>query len=61
MKDDTEGVTDVVGSEFLEALGAITALKEKSVPHGSLSELLLQIPRLAGEDDWGKRREGLED
>jgi len=60
LKDDTEGVTDVVGIEFLEALSAIAALKQKSVPHGSLTQFLLQIPGLAGEHNWGKRRKGFE-
>jgi len=60
LKEDTEGVTDVVGMEFLEALSAIPALKQKSVPHSRLTQFLLQISGLAGEHNWGKRRKGLE-
>lgn len=57
LKHDSEGVPNVIGTELLEALSAVTALKNESIAHGSLSNLLLQVPGLAGEHD---RREGLD-
>lgn len=60
LKEDTEGVTDVVRIEFLQALSAIPALKEKRVSHRSLTQFLLQIPGLTGGHNRGKRRKGFE-
>ncbi|KAK7319447.1 hypothetical protein RJT34_04168 [Clitoria ternatea] len=59
LKDEMEGVTNVIGIEFLETLSTITTLEKKSVAHGSVSELVLKAMCLASKDDERKQGEGL--
>jgi hypothetical protein len=51
-----KGVTDVVGIEFLEGLGAVVALEDEGAAHGGRDEAVLEVARLPDEDD---RREHL--
>jgi hypothetical protein len=55
LQEDAEGVPDVVGTELLETLGAVTALEEEGPPDGRLREPLLQPARLPGENDGRER------
>ncbi|WVZ96739.1 hypothetical protein U9M48_042340 [Paspalum notatum var. saurae] len=50
---DVEGVTDVVGVELLEALGAVSALEDEGPAHGGLGEALLEVARLFGNTTGG--------
>jgi hypothetical protein len=52
-----KGVTDVVGIELLEGLGAVAALEDKGAAHGGRDEAVLEVARLPDEDD---RREHLD-
>lgn len=61
LEKKTEGVTNVVGVELLEALSAITTLKQKRLALSGLGQAVLQAPRLTSEDNGRKGLEGLED
>ena len=50
LQQNAEGVADIVGVEFGEALGAVAALEQKRLTVRRLGEPRLQAPRLAGED-----------
>lgn len=41
LEENSEGVTNVIGIELLEALSAVPALKKKRVAHGGLTNTLL--------------------
>ena len=49
LQQNLEGVADIVGIEFGEALGAIAALQQEGVPLGHTGQLVFQFARLAGE------------
>ncbi|KAL5985009.1 hypothetical protein ACLOJK_038846 [Asimina triloba] len=55
------GVPDVVSIESLEALSAVLALKEESLPHDGIDEVVLQMAGLAYKDDCREDLEQLED
>ncbi|KAL5985938.1 hypothetical protein ACLOJK_027928 [Asimina triloba] len=55
------GIPDVVSIESLEALSAVLALKEESLPHGNIDEAVLQMVGLAYKDDCREDLEHLED
>lgn len=55
LQEDPEAVSDVIGIELLEALGAVSALQQKRLSHCGLSQPRLQPPRLSGEHDWRER------
>ena len=57
LQQHAEEVADGVGAVLGEALGAIAALKQKSLARGHAGKLRLQFPRLTGEN---QRREGRE-
>ena len=50
LQQHAEGVADVVGVEFGEALGAIAALQQEALARGDFGQIGLQRARLAGED-----------
>ena len=66
LQEDAEEIADVVGVMLGEALGAIAALEQEALPGGDARQALLELARLAGEDqrrvvryallDGGKRR-----
>lgn len=60
LKENTKGVTNVVGIEFLETLSTIAALKEESVAKSCLTQSVLEFPSFSGEDDWREGGEGVE-
>ncbi|KAL5986099.1 hypothetical protein ACLOJK_028089 [Asimina triloba] len=55
------GVLDVVSIESLEALSAVFALKEESLPHGGIDEAVLQMVGLAYKDDCREDLKHLKD
>lgn len=57
LEEDTEGVTDIVGVELLEAFGAVATLQEEGAAQRSLGKAFLKAAALARED---KRREALQ-
>jgi len=61
LEKKTEGVTNIVGVEFLEALSTITTLKQKGLALSGLGQAVLQAPRLTGEDNGREGLEGVED
>jgi hypothetical protein len=50
LQHQAEGVADVVGVKFLEALGAVAALQQEGAAFGDIAQQRLQPPRLTGED-----------
>ena len=50
LQEDAEEVADVVGAVLGEALGAIAALEQEALALGHAGQRLLQLARLAGED-----------
>ncbi len=50
LQQHAEGVADIVGMEFGEALGAVAALQQESLAFRHLAKRRRQIARLAGED-----------
>ncbi len=66
LEEDAEEIADIVGGMFGEAFGAVAALQQKRLAGAHLRQQLLQLARLAGEDqrrkggnlllDIGKRR-----
>jgi hypothetical protein len=50
LQDQAEGVADVVGVEFLEALGAVAALQQERAALGHVAEQALETARLARKD-----------
>lgn len=52
LEENSEGIPNVVSTEFLEALGAVAALEEEGLSDGRLSEALLQAADLSGEHQW---------
>lgn len=61
LQNDPESVPNVDCIELLEALCAIASLEEERLPHCRVSETLLQMAGLAGEDDGREGLYGLED
>ena len=57
LQQHAEGVADIVGMEFGEALGAVAALEQESLAFGHLAERGHQVARLACEH---QRRIGLQ-
>jgi hypothetical protein len=49
--------TDIVGARLREALGAIAALQQETLPHGDLAQRLLQAARLTCKNQRRKARE----
>jgi hypothetical protein len=61
LQDDAELVSDVVGREFSEALGAVAGLEQKGAAFGDLGERLREVAGLAGEHERRDGRQLLED
>ena len=53
LQDDAQLLTDVVGGEVLEALGAVARLEQEGVARRHLGEPVLERSRLAGEHQRG--------
>ena len=56
LQDDAQLLSDVVGGELLEALGAVAGLEQEGVAGGDLGEFGLQGAGLAGEHERRHRR-----
>lgn len=61
LQQNPESVSDVIGTELLEALGTVTTLKQKGFTQCGLSQPLLEVAGLAGEHDGREGLEGAED
>jgi hypothetical protein len=62
LQEHAQEVADVVGADVVgaglgEALGAVAALEQETLAHGDPAERLLEIARLAREDQRRERRE----
>ena len=57
LQDDAQLLSNVVGGELIEALGAIAGLEQEGPPGGHTGEFGLQRPGLAGEHQRRKGRE----
>ncbi len=55
LQDQAKGVADIVGGEFLEALGAVAALQQKGATGRDIAQQAFQAARLTGEH---QRRQG---
>ena len=56
LQEDAEEVADRVRAVVLEALGAVAALEQESLPGRDARERFLQVARLAGKDERRKAR-----
>lgn len=61
LEKNPKGIPNVIGIEFLEALSTIPTLKQKSLAHGGLAELLLEASGLTSEDNRGESLKGFDD
>ncbi len=57
LQEDAEEIADVIGAVLLEGLGAIAALKQKSLASRDIGEGAGQIARLSGENERRKSGE----
>ena len=55
LQEDAEEIADIVGPVLGEALGAVAALEQEAAARGNARELLLQLARLACENQRRKR------